>query len=151
MSKVSTIHAAYLTRLAAVLPAGFTRLPNPYKPEENPSLLLKMGFGLRVGTGINTNRMVGCRRTFRRNFVVVITREYLALDTDADAKATTEKQILEDALLIQRDIENDGSLGGSAVVSAFIADSGIEYVSTATDRFMKTEIQFESEYFENLT
>lgn len=149
MSKVSDVYQAYLTKIGTLLPSH-SRLSNPYKPDENPSILIKQGYGLQLGPGTNTNRNMGCSLSVRREFTVVITRLYLAREDDGAAKAVTEKQLLEDAVLIQLDVERDPTINSTATSSFYISDGGIEYVSNDTDRFLKTEIKFESEYFENL-
>ena len=93
---------------------------------------------------------MGPLQSIRRQFTIIITRKYEALENDGTKKATTEKQILEDALLIQKDVEADPTIAGTSVTAFFRSDSGIEYVSGNTDRFLKTEIVIEAEYFENL-
>jgi hypothetical protein len=149
MTKVSLVHDALITLLESTL-TGYTRLPNPYQPDENTNLFLKQGFGLKLGTGENTNRTLGGFQFMRRTFTVVLTRQYFALESDADAKAATEKQLLEDALLIQKAIEEDQTVGGTSVSATFTRDSGIEFVSNQTERYMKTEIEILAEYFETL-
>lgn len=149
MSKVSDVHAALIAKIETLLP-GHVRLSNPYKPEENPNITLNKGVGLKIGSGVNTDNAQGCQTFIRREFTIVITRKYFALETDGQSKATTEKDILEDAILIQKEIESDQTVGGTSCSAHFQSDSGIEYVMGDTDKYLKTEITIEVLYFEIL-
>jgi hypothetical protein len=148
-TKVTTLYDAFVTAIGSVLPQH-TRLSNPYKPEENPDLLKKKGWGVRVGPGTNTNRVM-CPETFiARTFTVVITRLYEAREGDGAAKAVTEKQLAEDAILMVKYVEANQNIGGAST-SGFVSDNGIEYVQSDTDKFLKIELEFQIEYFETLT
>jgi hypothetical protein len=150
MSEVSTVYDALITRIEAVL-TGHYRLSNPYKLEENPSTFLRIGYGLGIGSATNTGRpMSGCI-SIQRTFQVSITRRYAALETNASAKATTEKQILEDMFLLIKDFHENTSLTNGNRVVKFDSDNGINYVETESDRFMYTTGLISIEYFENLT
>ena len=150
MSEVSTVYDALITRIEAVL-TGHFRLSNPYKLEENPSTFLRIGYGVGIGSGTNTRRpMAGCI-SIERSFPVSITRRYAALETNASAKATTEKQLMEDMFLLIKDFHENTSLTNGNRVVRFDSDNGINYVETETDRFMYVTGIISIEYFENLT
>lgn len=148
MSKISDIHQHYLDRLAAVLPDGYARLSNPYKPEESANLLLKQGYGVLIGQSTTASQSIQPKVLHRRTMSIVLTREYLALHNDAASKALVEKQLVEDAALIQIDLQKDSQLSGLALRSSWLGDDGIEYVSQETERFLKIKIDFLVEYFE---
>lgn len=152
MSEVSTVYDALITRIEAVL-TGHYRLSNAYKIEENPSTFLRIGYAVGIGAATNSLRPTasnGCI-SIERTFPVTITRRYAALETNAAAKATTEKQILEDVLLLVKDFQSNTSLTNGNRVVKFVSDNGINYVETDTDKFMYTTADISIEYFENLT
>jgi len=150
MSEVSTVYDAMITRIGAVL-TGHLRLSNPYKIEENSATLLRVGYGVGIGPATNTRRpMSGCA-SIQRTFIVSISRRYAALDSSGSAKATTEKQIMDDMFLLIKDFSENTSLTNGNRVVGFDSDNGINYVETESDRFMYTTANFSIEYFENLT
>jgi len=153
MSLISTGYDALLSRLDALFPPtdGWNRLPNPYKPEENSELFLTQGYGIAMGPGNNTNRQVNCKFSVVRQMTVVLTRKYEALENDADAKASTEKQLFEDQYILINDLEQDISINGQTMYTRFVADGGIEYVRSDTDRFLILRTQYDLEYLETFT
>lgn len=147
MTRLSMVHSFFLDRVAELLPE-YKRLSNAYKPEENPSLLLKQGYGVMIGRASTSKKTHSPALSVTRTFSLVLTREYHAREDDSDAKALTEKFLLEDAGVISADIEKNWNMENSILRCRFLSDSGVEYVRTETDRFLKTVIDFEAEYFE---
>ena len=146
MNTVAKIHQFYLDRIAEALPYH-RRLSNPYKPEENPNIILRQGFGVTIGSASTAKRTNQPMLTINRTFSVVLTREYVAREDDGPAKAVVEKNLMLDAAAIAAEIEANWSMDGLILRSRFTGDTGIEYVTTETDRFLKTVIDFEVEYF----
>lgn len=154
MSIISTAYDALLTRVETVLDVatnGHTRLPNPYKPEENNERFLVKGYGIVMGAGSNTQRLVNCKFTVNRQMEIVLTRQYFAREDDASAKADTEKALFEDQYLLINDFEKDISINGQTMYTRWESDSGIEYVSANTDRFLMLRTIFSLEYLESFT
>lgn len=149
MSNISTVYDAMITRIAAKLTTHL-RLPNPYKPNENSELFLKQGYGVALGPALNTNRLVACKLSIERQFFVSISRKYFALESSATNKASTEKQLLEDQLLLIQDFESDPTLNGSAFKTVYVSDNGIEYVFGEKDQFLIINSVFSIEYLEAL-
>jgi len=154
MSIISTAYDAFVTRIETVLDVatnGHTRLSNPYKPDENNERLLVKGYGIVMGPGSNTNRQVNCKFSVSRQMEIVLTRQYFAREDDAVSKADTEKALFEDQYLLINDFEQDISINGQTMYTRWESDSGIEYVSSATDRFLMLRTTFSLEYLENFT
>ena len=149
MSKVSTIHENMLTRIGAIL-TSHVRLSNPYKIEENPEILLKQGYGIAIGSANKIRGDLNNYRRFEREFTGSITRKFAAKENDGASKATTEKQILEDAFLVAKDFELDTTLNETAITTDFVSDGGIEYVAREKDNFLMVRATFAVQYFENL-
>lgn len=151
MSIISTAYDAMITRIETVLDVatnGHTRLPNPYKPEENNELFLKKGYGLAILGAENTNRFVNCKFSIQRTMQVVLTRQYFAREDDAVAKSTTEKELFEDQYLLINDFEQDISINGQTMYTRYVTDGGIEYVQQGTDKFLMLRTDVLLEYIE---
>jgi len=150
MSIITAGSDALLARLAALFPEGdgWHWLPNAYKPEENPELLLRQGYGLALGPGENTQRLVNCKFSVNRSITVVLTRKYDALENDATAKFATEKQLFEDQYRLINDLEQDVSVNGTTMYTRWESDGGIEYVEGDTDRFLMVRTEIALEYLE---
>lgn len=149
MSNFSTLYDAIVDRLEAVLPSH-TRLPNPYKVDENTELFLRQGWGLALTSGTNPNRNLSCRISTLRSFEIIITRKFYSLESSVTNKEATEKQLIEDQLLVIIDFCNNSSLPSALGVVNFESDSGIEYVSGEKDNFLVLRSVFGVEYFDNV-
>lgn len=148
MSGISSAHEAIVTRLAATL-SGYTRIANPYVIEANPELLLKKGYGVRIGPAVNTNLQFA-DLTLGREFTVVLSRKVDAHEHDGAAKGSAEKSLMEDLLLVTKDLVTHGSLNGDSVVTAtnYQGDSGVSF---AGEGIIYTEAEFRVDYFESYT
>lgn len=151
MSKISDAHAALIARLATLFPSaqGWKRLPNPYKPDENTDLFLRQGYGIALGSGANTNRLINCQISLERNLNITIARKYEGLENDDLKKAATELQLFEDQFALIKDLETDVTVNGEAMYCRYVGDSGIEYVKGTTDKFLMVRTEIALEYLEN--
>jgi hypothetical protein len=149
MSKVSDA----VTNLASLIEtnlSGYQRLANPYLPENNPELLLKQGYGIRIGSATNTDRELGAVISIERSFTVIFTRRFDLIDSDVEGKGEAELALVEDSIVLSKLIENDPTLSGAAARSRYVSDSGIEFLYSNKNNFLKTEISYSVEYFESL-
>lgn len=149
MSTISTAYDALKVRLQAVLP-NHAQLTNPYAADQNSELILRKAYGVKISTVENTNRMVSCQLSLRRTMEVVITRKYFASEMNRAAKESVEKELLEDAFLVVKDIEKDADLGNNVANIVFVSDNGIEFVFSEDKPFYMMTLSFNLEYFENL-
>lgn len=141
-----------VTRLTTLFPtADYSRLANPYKIEENPETFLRKGWGLGIGSAINSKRQISCHLSLRRELSVTLTREYFSLEEDPVAKSDTEKLILEDHFSLMKDFEKNPVVNGSSFLTEYVSDSGIQYVYTEREVFLMLRTTFTTEYMENLT
>jgi hypothetical protein len=147
MSNVSDCYDAFVARIEAVLP-NHTRLSNPYEIEQNIEPLMIQGWGLGMGASTNTNRELSCRVSIRRQFSLVLTRKFYALEADAESKASTEKELLEDQLLVIKDLCSNSDLSGLIGVVDFESDGGIEQVYGEKDQFLALRSTFTAEIWE---
>ena len=150
MSKISTVYDAMYTLLSSNL-TGYTQIPNPYNSEQNSMLFLNKGYGLVVGTGDNTQRFATCdKKSYAREFTIVLVNQYIATEHDTDAKETAEKALLEDHATLITAIEQDADLGGNAATHLSISDGGIDFLEGDREKYIMLELIVNVEYFENI-
>lgn len=147
MSKISTIYDLIVVAVESQL-TGYRRLPNPYDIFDNPALILKKGYGIRINDGENTKRYVGCITTWVRSFDIIITRQVVNTDSDALGRASIEKEILEAHKLVLHKFESDPSLGGSDIKAEINVDGGIQYISEQDSKYLAMVINLNLEYQE---
>lgn len=153
MSQISTAYDALITRIETVLDAAtnnYTRLPNCYNIEDNTDLKLRKGYGVAILAATNSNREL-CKASIERTMEIILTRHYTGAEENAADKASVEKLLLEDQLLIIKDLETSSSLNDTVMFSRWVSDNGIEFVAGETSRFFMLRTQISMEYLENLT
>jgi hypothetical protein len=153
VSQVTTIFNAMVALCSTELGGTYRRLANAYSPAANSETALAKGYGVTLGPAQNTNRYLGSLATMSREFGVVLTKHVVANEGDATGLATLEKNLMEDALLIVKAIEEDASLGGTAEKAAFVSDDGIGFVEPKDEDqpgHFVCRLTFEIEYRESL-
>lgn len=148
-SNITTIYDQLSSKLAAVL-TNYKQLANPYETMENPSIIATKAFGIAFGGGTNSNRLTGCQLSITREMTIPLINIVSSLEMDNTKLASTEKSLLEDALLVIRFLESQEFLNASVSRLAYISDTGIAYNDTGRGFFVVTEITAEVEYFENI-
>ena len=147
MSNFSSLYDAIVTRVSTVLPSH-TRLPNPYKIDENAEPLLRQGWGLAMNSATNTRRELSCRVSIRRDFVISIARKFYAVESNVDSKVSVEKSLVEDMILLIQDLCSNSSLPGAFGIVTYESDAGINYVYGSKDPFLVLPITFSVEHME---
>lgn len=151
MSNVTLGFQAVVQRMSDLFPEadGWTRLPNPYKPEENPDQFLRQGWGVALGPASNTNRLVNCKFSIERTLIITLARKFEGTENDDIGKANTELAIFEDQFAMIKELETDVSVNGNAMYTKYVTDGGIEYVRGNTDKFLMVRTEVTLEYLEN--
>lgn len=149
-TKITSVYNRIITDVEAAL-TSYTRIPNPYAPEENPELFLRKGYGVGVGPAENTRRLICGYFSVKRNFSVLLINQILTTDTNSSSRGDFERLLLEDQYTLINALENDNNLGGDAIKTFFINDSGIQFVSGEMGKYILCETVFEVEYLEPIT
>lgn len=151
MSIVSDIYDDIVTRAEALL-TSHVRLPNAYSLEENSTEFLKQGWALAVGPEANTERFATCTGSFKMDFIFSITRRFIAREFDATAKATGDKNLLEDMRLIKNDFIKNSTLNTSAHVANWETRDGIvQILAGEKDNYIALQATVAVEYFEEIS
>jgi len=150
MSDISTIFDGVVTNMATLLPSH-SLLPNPYIIEDNPDTVLRKGYGVGVGSGQNTKRIINSKHSVLRNIIITITRQTFAKDFDKTKRDTAVKLLLEDHAVLVKDAWNISNFGTGAMRFFYDSDGGIDFVRLEDGfKFIKIETTFQVEYLEDI-
>lgn len=150
MSKISQIHDALITLVSGQL-TTYKKLPNPYFIQDNNELYLTKGFGVAVGGGSRTDRLISCQFSWQRDFSIILTQLVATTDSNTSQRETIVKNMLEDHTLVIEALERDASLTGLCIKAEAFSDTGIQYLEGATGRYFLIEIDVITEYLKDLT
>lgn len=150
MSKISTIHDNLLALISTNLGSEYKKLPNPYIIDDNNELYLTKGYGLAIGPGARTDRLVSCRQSWQRDFTLYLTQQITTTDHNTDDRETIIKAMLEDHFTLFDALESDSTLSGSAIRAQMESDSGITILDLESARYLLLEIDVIAEYLENV-
>lgn len=149
MSSITDIYNALETTLATALPA-YTKLPNAYDVEDNATIFLGKGYGLGIGGGSNTNRLLPSKVSISRDFEIVFVNQINATASNGDLIEAQEKEIFEDMFLFLKTVESDASLGCLAINSSYVSDSGLDFLDGETQRYFSLTMVVSVEYIQSL-
>lgn len=150
MSKISTLHDAIVSKISTNL-SSYTQLPNPYVVEENPHTLMTKGFGIAIGPGVRTDRVVGCQVSWERSFLITLINYVVTTDSNTTVRENITKTLLEDHYTLLTQFEIDAGLSGTAIDAIVSQDGGIEFIEIDSRPYFLTETELVVEYLEDLT
>jgi hypothetical protein len=142
MSKISTVYSALITAIETAFP-GKTRLHNPYQLEENPDLVRKDAWGIKV-LEADREDIEYCNLSLNRSFSVVFLRHFVSLSGKEDGFDYVTGQILEDQqtlaqlLFSPTEIGEQGNIDRIEITSI----SGIQELVTGEKRYLFGEVTF---------
>lgn len=149
-TKITTIYNNLISRIESTL-TTYTRIPNPYAPEENPELFLRKGYGIGIGSAENSRRLICGYFSINRNFSILLINQILTTDSNSSSRGDFERLLMEDHYSLINALEVDNNLGGAAVKTNFTADSGIQFVAGEMGKYILCELTFEVEYLEPIS
>lgn len=149
MSSISTIYDTLRVRMATIFP-DHKELPYNQTINLNDGLFLTQGWAVYFADAINTNRLLSCQLSLSRNVNITLSRKVFGLDRDVTTRVTVEKNLLEDHLILIKDIEKDPDLNGAAAKILYISDLGIQTLFSEQMHYLYIQTIFSIEYFENL-
>jgi hypothetical protein len=150
MSKISTVYDQVLTELGTLF-SGKTRIPNAYSLVDNNFQFLRDGWGLKIGTSSPAESEF---KSFNRShtFSVVLSREVIRTDSDADPIDVVTKAILEDVYTLERRFMDYDQLSIEADIEIIEQgnNSGIEFFIGDDFSFASIEADFNINIRENI-
>ena len=142
MSKISTIFDRILVELAALYPSA-TKIPYPYDLIKNDDNFLRLGYGLKVGSG-NPAQLDFCKNAFTRDFTVVLAREVFNTGSNDAAYDDIVKGLLEDIYAVQDRFNEPDQIAieGDIVKIDYSSASGAEQIDAENATFLTMEATF---------
>jgi len=152
MAAFTSIYNGLITLIETKL-STYTRLADAYDLENNDILRIVKGYSLAIADGVNTERTICNELSVERNFIFKLTNLMSANELDPIARAVIEKSIIEDAILVWKELQKTHYLGTVQVSSVkYLSDEGLEYIFKASDVQSSKAIGIASlitlEYFE---
>lgn len=149
-TKISTIHANLVTLIGTTALPNSRRLENVDDLEQNKAPLLRAGWGLQFGSGLNTRRNACPNFSIRRNFTITLTRECPAKDSDMTRREAGKLALLEDVQTLLGYMNQDKTLGGEAVNFDYDSDGAPEEMNVDGQWFVAIELSCFVEYFQTV-
>lgn len=142
MSSITTVYDEILSNIQALFPSKAI-IPYPYNLEDNKSLVLSNGIGVKIGSATYVP-LEWCTFVSARNVSIVVSREVFRTDSDSVVIDDIVKGLLEDIHSVQKLLfQMDQTAGNSSsVVKVDIGNvSGVQIVGANT-KFLTMEAEF---------
>ena len=142
MSKISTVYSALISSIESSF-GGKYRLHNPYQIEENPDLIRKDAWGIRV-LEANREDVEYCNLSLSRSFSIVLVRQFVSLSGKEDGFDFVTTMILEDQqtlagiLFSPSEIDQENNIDRIDIKGI----SGIQELTTGEKRYLFGEVTF---------
>jgi hypothetical protein len=142
MSKITTAYNAILTSTSALFPSK-TRLHNPYTVEENPDLVRKDSWGLKVNDG-NRQDIEYCNLSIERAFTFILLRQLVTLAGKEDGFDAITLALLEDQQSFCNLIFSPSEIGEPNSIDRIEISniSGIQELATGEKKYLFCEVSF---------
>jgi len=152
MSKFSDVYDTLRTRVATLFP-NKTLIPYAYSLIDNPNVLLKDGYGFKVGSGSDGETSNDFESTVNRSISIVFTSEVLGFNSIESTDLITKTKAIIDDMYTLKDslldlLRVSPMLGGEIV--SYSGDSGIEDIGDGKQRFISLEVAFNFEMVQNI-
>ncbi len=139
MSNISTILDELTTAIGVIFPDK-TAIPNAYSLEDNPDIYLLDGYGLEVGSETESAEGVYNQTWIDIEINITLTERIITM---TGIKAA-EKRMLENALLLRKDLLNFDQLGISNNIQQikYNGHDGIEFIKSDKHNSIKVRSTF---------
>lgn len=158
-SRITAIYNHLLKQVALALPCH-KELFDTDEIDENPPELLNAGYGVVLNDGENTNLCISSQEYYhRRDFVILITREVVALEAATEQRTEKWLSIMEDLHQVMKRLARETSIVDTTVnppkVNAFksmyASDSGPRSTFIKGAKYVFIELTVTVEYREPTT
>jgi hypothetical protein len=141
-TKISTVYDAIITKLGALYTSK-QRLFNPYDLLENPDLVRKDSYGIRVNDATRED-MDFCNLSLKRNFTFILMRQFVTLAGKEDGFDSVTKSLLEDQQTFLNAFYARDQIGQEPVIDVieFENISGIKQLEDDEKKYLYNEVEF---------
>jgi hypothetical protein len=142
MSDVSTIYDAIITKVNTLFPSK-ARIHNPYELSDNPELITKDSWGLKVGT-CEIVEMEFCNLSSKREYSILLIRQFATVGNKEDAFDAVSKLVLEDQQTLMNNLYSPTELEQNLIIDQIELNSvsGIEFTQNNQKKYLYCEIAF---------
>lgn len=139
---ISTTYDAIVSKTSLLFPAKL-RLHNPYELEDNPEVICKDSWGLKVGSA-NYQELDFSHLHVAREFTIILIRQFATVGNKDTAFDTVSKAMLEDQRSLLRLVYSPDELGIEGVIDQITIESisGVEFLKTGQNKYLFCEITF---------
>jgi hypothetical protein len=140
--KISTVYDAIISSLEALFPSK-QRLHNPYELSDNPELIAKDSWGLKVGSA-SREEIDFCTLSIGREFTLILIRQFATVGSKNDAFDVISKLVLEDQQTALNKLWSPTELSQQTIIDQITFESigGIDFQETNQKKYLFCEITF---------
>ena len=138
----TTIYNAVVTKAGELFPSK-QRMHNPYELSDNPELILRDSWGLKVGSA-EFIEIEYCNLSIGREYTFILTRQFATIGSARDAFDSVTISMLEDQQLFLNNIYSSSELGvPDDIVQIVITNiGGIDFAVADQKKYLFLEITF---------
>lgn len=138
----TTIYNAVVAK-AGDLFSGKQRMHNPYELSDNPELILRDSWGLKVGSA-EFIEIEYCNLSIGREYTLILTRQFATIGSARDAFDSVTVSMLEDQQLFLNNIYSSSELGiPDEIIQIVITNiGGIDFAVADQKKYLFLEITF---------
>jgi hypothetical protein len=142
MSKISDVYSAVISSIETLYPQK-TRLHNPYNIDDNPDLVRKNSWGLKVESATREETEF-CNLSLNRSFTIVFLRQFVTLAGKEDGFDSVTVGILEDQQSFSNTFYSPSELNQQSKIDRIEIGniSGIQEVVSGEKKYLFGEITF---------
>jgi len=142
MSTISISYDAVIAKANELFPTK-TRMHNPYELSDNPEMIMKDAWGLKVNGGERVE-IEFCNLSISREYSFILVRNFPTIGSTKDAFDSVSKSLLEDQMLFLSSIYSPTELGIQDDIDEIRINSigGIEFNVNDQKKYLFLELTF---------
>lgn len=142
MSKISTVYNAILAKVVSIYPTKI-RLHNPYELSDNPEIVCKDSWGLRVEDATREDGEF-CNLSLTRTFTLVCIRQMVTLASKENGFDSVTASLLEDQQTFLNAFYSPDEIGQPSSIDKidFTTISGVKEMTANEKKYLFNEVTF---------
>jgi hypothetical protein len=148
-SQISTIYDNIDNAMAALFPNKL-EMSDPLSVENNDEKTLADGYGIHIGSALNSNRQLCDSYSVSRDVIITLSKLNAGTHKSLSVFDDTNKDLLEELHLLIQTINSNVAIRESVSIIDWISDGGIERYLGESRQFLIIRSTFRLEYIESL-
>lgn len=148
--KISTIYDSIVSKMNVLFPSK-QRLHNPYELSDNPEIIAKDSWGLKIGSA-SREEIDYCNLSIAREFTLILIRQFATVGNKEDAFDAISKLLMEDQQTVLNNLWSTSELNQQSIIDQIVFESigGIDFQETNQKKYLFCEITFRITISESL-